>query len=67
MMGDLPDCIKQIDAWAFRGCSTIEDIHVPNSVTDVGEGAFQESSIKKFAFTIIWIHSKLGFLQIVKI
>lgn len=50
MMGDLPDCIKQIDAWAFRGCSTIEDIHVPNSVTDVGEGAFQESSIKKICF-----------------
>ena len=34
---------------AFYGCNSLESIVIPNSVTDIGEGAFEQSGLKSIS------------------
>lgn len=40
----LPDTLKDIDSYAFSGCSALKSINIPASVEDIGEYAFQNCS-----------------------
>ena len=39
--------LKKIGYAAFSGCSFLENINLPQSITEIGEGAFSMSSIKR--------------------
>ena len=39
----LPDCIKEIGAYAFMGAASVEEIYVPKSVKIIEENAFEIS------------------------
>ncbi len=38
----IPSSVKSIEYWAFRGCSYLTSVDIPESVTDIGEYAFYE-------------------------
>lgn len=47
----LPDCIKEIEDWAFARCSNLESITIPGKA-DLGKGLFLEcSKLKEVHFT----------------
>ena len=43
---EIPNTVTKIADYAFIQCYNITEIVIPNSVTELGEGAFTESSIK---------------------
>lgn len=45
----MPDTVTSIGNYAFRGCSTLERIHISNSLTDIGVFAFESCGIASMA------------------
>jgi hypothetical protein len=43
----IPNSVKEIDNYAFAGCTGLKSITIPNSVTKIGDGAFRECSSLK--------------------
>lgn len=43
---NIPQGIKIIGAYAFSGCSDLQDISIPDSVVSIGESAFDECRIE---------------------
>ena len=39
----IPGDVVTISSWAFRKCIHITDVTIPDSVTEICDGAFQES------------------------
>ena len=47
---DLPPKLERIEEKAFSGCSSLEQIVIPNSVSFIGEYAFSRSSLDNIVF-----------------
>lgn len=43
----LPDTIYHIDRLAFRGCSSLEEINLPTSLSAIGEASFMGTALKE--------------------
>ena len=43
----LPDTIYHIDRLAFRGCSSLEEINLPASLSVIGEASFMATALKE--------------------
>lgn len=43
----LPDTIYHIDRLAFRGCSSLEEINLPTSLSVIGEASFMATALKE--------------------
>ena len=54
----MPDGVTIIDRMAFYNCAKLVEIHIPNSVTQIGIGAFESCN-----FTSINLPSKLTVLD----
>ena len=44
---DIKDGVTGVDNYAFSGLNSIKSISIPDSVTYIGDCAFQQTSIKK--------------------
>ena len=43
----LPDGVTAIATFAFYGCSSLQDVHIPYGVKTIGDGAFAECDLRK--------------------
>jgi hypothetical protein len=41
----IPDTVTMISDWAFEGCEELSNITIPESVTEIGRGAFARSGL----------------------
>ncbi len=39
---NLPDTLKEIGSWAFKGCSGLQEVTIPGSVEEFGWGCFEK-------------------------
>ena len=46
----LPEGLKTINAFALDGCKTITKVNFPESLEEIGEGAFRSTKVESFAF-----------------
>ena len=38
----IPNSVRKIGSWAFRGCCWLTNINIPDSIIDIGDGAFAD-------------------------
>ena len=48
-MYNIKNSVKNIESWAFYDCKNLISINIPNSVISIGNGAFQECSLKRIS------------------